>query len=394
MSRQALSECPCCGRQRIRIFHEVEAAPVNSVLNLATREAALNFPTRPVRLGFCEDCGFIFNAAFDPSMVEYSARCEESQGCSPTFRSWHEGLARRLIERYALRDKKIVEIGCGKGEFLSLLCELGCNRGVGFDPAYVPGRNASAAVSRMEFISDYYSERYAGHRGDFVCCKMTLEHISNAGDFVRMVRRSLDNAPATSVFFQVPNVTRILEEIAFWDIYYEHCSYFSTGSLSRLFLRCGFEVLDVGREYDDQYLTLEATPLDGMHPGPQLGDDLEQLRGAVSRFAGQVPVRVAEWRERLREYRDSGRRVVIWGSGSKGVTFLATLDVPGAVGFVVDINPNKQGNYMAGSGIKIVSPACLSEYGPDVVIIMNPVYRDEIIAELTRMDLNPEVITT
>jgi len=68
-------------------------------------------------------------------------RCEETQGFSPFFRAWHEGLAQRLIDRYSLRAKKIIEIGCGKGEFLALLCDLGHNRGIGFDPAYVPERN-------------------------------------------------------------------------------------------------------------------------------------------------------------------------------------------------------------------------------------------------------------
>ena len=394
MSLSSQRDCPACGYRRISIFHEVEAAPVNSVLNLATREEALNFPTRPVRLGFCEQCGFIFNVAFDPAMVEYSSRCEETQGFSPAFRGWHESLAQRLIERYALRDKKIVEIGCGKGEFLDLLCELGPNRGIGFDPAYIPERNARPATHRIEFIRDYYSERYAGHRGDFVCCKMTLEHIGDVCDFVNMIRHSLDRASQTKVFFQVPNVMRILDELAFWDIYYEHCSYFSAGSLSRLFRRAGFEILGVGREYADQYLTLEAAPLVCSHPCPTLENDLDLIRASVSRFAALVPTRIAEWRERLQRYRDAGRRVVIWGSGSKGVTFLVTLDVPGAVGFVVDINPNKQGNYMARTGLEIVGPDFLRDYRPEVVIVMNPVYREEILADLAKMELQPEVITT
>jgi SAM-dependent methyltransferase len=385
--------CFCCGQRCIRIFHEVEAAPVNSVLNLTTRESALSFPTRPVRLGFCEACGFIFNTVFDKSMVEYSSRCEESQGCSATFRKWQEGLARKLVERYALRNKKLIEIGCGKGEFLNLLCELGANTGIGFDPAYIPERNTSPAAARIQFIRDYYGEKYTDHRGDFVCCKMTLEHISDVGGFVRMVRRSLEGAPATKVFFQVPNAQRILNEAAFWDIYYEHCSYFTAGSLARLFERAGFAILALGCEYDDQYLTLEAAPTNGVGPQAVSTGDMDALRTAVSRFAARVQTHVAQWRERLRGYRDAGRRVVVWGSGSKGVTFLATVDVRDAVGCVVDINPNKQGCYMAKTGLEIVSPEFLRRYRPDVVIVMNPVYREEIIADLNRMALQPAVLT-
>jgi hypothetical protein len=62
---------------------------------------------------------------------------------------------------------------------------------------------------------------------------MTLEHIAPTGDFVGAVRRAVGDDPQTVVFFQVPDVIRILKEQAFWDIYYEHCNYFSAGSLAR-----------------------------------------------------------------------------------------------------------------------------------------------------------------
>ena len=159
--------CPSCGSDQVGTFYEAPSAPVNSVLLLPSREQALVFPTGEVRLVFCEVCGFIHNAAFDRCLVEYSARCEETQGFSPHFRSWHEGLARRLIDRYSLRDKKIIEIGCGKGEFLALLCELGKNRGIGFDPAYIPERSASGSANRIHFISDFYTEKDRSLRGRF-----------------------------------------------------------------------------------------------------------------------------------------------------------------------------------------------------------------------------------
>jgi hypothetical protein len=83
------------------------------------------------------------------------------------------------------------------------------------------------------------------------------------------VWRSLRNSPNASVFFQVPDVLRVLEEEVFWDVYYEHCSYFSMGSLARVFRATGFDVVDVRREYSDRYLTIEARPCDGgMPPHP------------------------------------------------------------------------------------------------------------------------------
>ena len=73
---------------------------------------------------------------FDSSLQEYCQNCEESQHVSPTFTKFARELAQRWIDRYDLHNKTILEIGCGKGEFLTLICELGNNRGIGIDPTY------------------------------------------------------------------------------------------------------------------------------------------------------------------------------------------------------------------------------------------------------------------
>ena len=84
-------------------------------------------------------------------------------------------------------------------------------------------------------------------------------------------------------------------------------------------------------------------------------DDLENLKTFVQDFATQVPRRIAEWRTRLESYREKGFKTVVWGAGSKGVTFLSTLNVPGAVEYVVDINPYMSAHYMAKTGLEIVN---------------------------------------
>jgi SAM-dependent methyltransferase len=373
------------------IFYELESVPVHSVLLLPTREEALNYPKGDIALGFCQACGFISNVAFDPSRHEYSSRYEATQTFSPTFSAFAHRLARRLIDQYDLRGKDILEIGCGQGEFLTLLCELGGNRGVGFDPAYVRERSESPAQDRITFIKDFYSERYADYQSDFVCCKMTLEHVQHTADFVSTVRRSLGDQSKAIVFFQVPDVRRILQEVAFWDIYYEHCSYFSLGSLARLFRRCGFEVMNLAREYEGQYLMIEARPGDGKGGAflePE--DDLEDLAREVAYFSEHYPPKLDAWRRDLQRMRQTGRRAVIWGAGSKGVAFLTTLHIEDEIEYAVDINPYKPGTYMAGTGQEIVGPEFLREYRPDVVIVMNPIYEEEIRQLTEGLGLTPE----
>lgn len=395
MSEQ--TACPSCSSPELRVFHRAKGVPVNSCLSLETREEALGFPRGDIALAFCESCGFIFNAAFDASLLEYSERYDPTQAFSGTFNRWHLKLAENLVEQYGLQGKRIIEIGCGKGEFLTMLCELGANFGIGFDPAVDPERTRAPKAGEAKFVQDFYSEQYADHRGDFVCCKMTLEHIAPTASFMSTVRRAVGDDPNTVVFFQVPDVLRILEERAFWDIYYEHCNYFSAGSLARLFRRAGFSVEAVGRDYDDQYLMIDCRPTDGGEPSAPLAqeDDLSQLNALVEEFSGQLPSALDGWRAKVRGFRDEGKRVVIWGAGSKGVAFLTTLGFgEGDVELAVDINPHRRGQFMATTGQEIVGPDQLKDRTPDVVIVMNPIYRREIEADLGKLGLAPEVLTT
>jgi SAM-dependent methyltransferase len=292
-----------------------------------------------------------------------------------------------------LYGKDILEIGCGKGEFLLLLAELGGNRGVGFDPGYREERISGSAKHRVRFIKDFYSDQYAGHKADFVCCKMTLEHIHPTAQFIGTVRRAIGGQADTLVFFQIPDVTRVLRDCAFEDIYYEHCSYFSPGSLARLFRRSGFDVLNLETEYAGQYLTIDAKAAQGP-VGPPLAqeDDLALLAGYVAEFPARCDAKVTTWRHRVEHAVADGRKTVLWGSGSKGVSFLTTLGVGDGIEYVVDINPYRHGYFMPATGQRIVPPSFLKDYRPDAVIIMNAVYREEITRDLEAMGLHPEVL--
>ncbi len=387
--------CPNCGSSGMTPFYEIDDVPVHSVLLMPTQEKATSYPTGDIHLAFCSLCGFISNVAFNPELHEYSLRYEATQSYSPTFNRFHQDLAQSLIDRYDLQRKKIIEIGCGNGEFLILLCHLGDNTGIGFDPAYDESRIEHEAKKQITFIQDFYGEKYAKVAGDFVCCKMTLEHIPQTADFLSTVRRSIGDNLDTTVFFQIPNAGYVLDEVAFWDIYYEHCSYFTTASLTHLFLHTGFDVLNVFTEYDDQYLMIEARPSKSGFDKKENVDPLlvDQVKNKVNFFQSQIKERTKNWRTLLDDLHSRSQKVVIWGSGSKGVAFLTTLKVKDEIQFAVDINPHKHGTFMAGSGHKIVSPQFLAEYRPDVVIVMNPVYRDEIQKDLENMNLSPKMMS-
>jgi SAM-dependent methyltransferase len=386
--------CPACAEPAGVVVQEQDRIPLNSMLLLDDGEAR-DFPTGSMRLVFCDACGFLFNAAFDRRLAEYSGRYESSQAYSETFTAFARGLAQRWIDTYRIRGRTVLEIGCDKGDFLALMCELGDNRGIGIDPAADPARQRhSPAAGRMEFIADFYDERYSHLDADVVICRHTLEHIQPVREFMSTVRAAIGDRPDTLVLFELPEMIRILDDLAFWDVYYEHCSYFSPGSLARLFRRTGFEVLHVETDYDDQYLMIAARPSTIPAVGAPLPreDDLPRLRAAVASYRDRYGKAIDGWREEVRSRVAAGQRVVIWGGGSKGIAFITAVDLGDDLGVVVDINPYKQNRYLAGSGFRVVGPEFLRGHRPDLVIAMNPIYCDEIRAELARQGVTAEVV--
>jgi SAM-dependent methyltransferase len=380
------TRCPNCGAVRSHVFHQVAAVPVNSCLLFADRESAQSLESGDIDLAFCPDCSFIFNAAWKPERTVYSDLYEETQGFSPTFKAFHRELAERLIRRYDVVGKEIVEIGCGKGEFLSLLCELGGNDGIGYDPSFIPARRDGSSAN-VTFKREFFSETTVQSAPDLVCCKMTLEHIFETQCFAQAVRRVASPERGTIVFFQVPDVRRILAEAAFWDVYYEHCAYFSPSSLAHLFRNAGFEILCVSTSFDDQYLTIEARPTTReTTPLPESdGRDAEELARSVADYAAAATRSAAEWAAKVRATARRGGRTVLWGSGSKAVAFLSCVGVDQEIEYLVDINPYRQGKFVPGTGKQIVGPEFLGEYQPDLVLAMNPIYRAEIALDLERV---------
>jgi len=385
--------CQACGSTAVESFYELSNVPAHSCLLLPTRKEALAFPRGDIELVFCHDCGFIGNCRFDIGLNQYSAAYEETQAFSPRFLKFLDEICHDQIRRFGLGPgMTALEIGCGKGEFLTRLCELSGCSGIGLDPGYHPERNRSPAAGRISFIRDLYGPRYAHLQAEYVSCRHTLEHIGPVQDFMRLVRETIGKRPV-NVFFELPDMERVLETGVFWDIYYEHCTYFTRGSLARLFRAEGFDVQRLYKVYDGQYLMIEATPADGPTQArlPQ-ENDLETTAALVRKFRKEVEKRIRELSEAARRWQNEGKTLAIWGSGSKCVALMSSLDLGDSLRAIVDINPHKHGKFLAGSGWEIQGPNALAELRPDAVIIMNSIYTEEIRHELATRGLQPQLL--
>ncbi|MCA9001694.1 MAG: SAM-dependent methyltransferase, partial [Planctomycetes bacterium] len=155
----------------------------------------------------------------------------------------------------------------------------------------------------------------------------------------------------------------------------------------RLFAAAGFRVCDLSLVYSGQYLHLVAEPAarasEPAHPVAPI------LKGVES-FQVSVGQAISRWHSFLRDQPPGS--VALWGSGSKATGFLTTVGSHDKIDCVVDINPDKHGRFVAGSGHEIVAPATLCERNIETLIIMNPIYEDEIRRDVQALCLNPRML--
>lgn len=373
--------CPACEAGPLRVFCEMPDVPVFCNVLWDSEAKAKAAPRGDIVLGFCACCGHVYNTAFDPRRVAYSPHYENSLHFSPHFQSYAEALAHRLVETYDVHEKDVIEIGCGKGEFLALLCRAGGNRGLGFDASFDPAR-LGPAPEGLEVIRDHYSRAHRDRLADLIVCRHVLEHIDEPLPFTNWVREAAGLRSGSAVYFEVPNVLFTLEDLGIWDLIYEHCSYFSPHSLARLFRRCGFSLARLYTAYGDQFLCVEARA-----EGPDLvatlpGPELAALSNLVDGFARHHAAKIATWRSALAAWHAEGKRVALWGTGSKGVTFINVIPEARQLAAVIDLNPNKHGRHVPGTGHVVTSPTAHAAGSLDTVLVMNPVYEAEIRSQL------------
>jgi SAM-dependent methyltransferase len=380
--------CPLCTSPNTEIFFERRGVPVHQNVVCADAEEARNFTRGDLVLAFCKACGFVFNAAFDPTRLRYSAAYDNTQSFSPYFKGYMAELGESLVTKYDLRDKTVVEVGCGKGEFLRLLCRNGRNLGIGFDPSYIgPDMTEQGAVRFVRSFYDFDQNHYAP---DFVCCRHVIEHVQSPLEMLRAVRRGLGDRMNSHVFFETPTLPWILDTVTFWDFFYEHCSYFTPESLTWAFREAGFDVLESYSIFDGQYISVEAKPASASRT-PELATPcfVQNLWSKIQSFQAQLKQRMETCAAKINAFNRAGG-CAIWGAAAKGTTLVNTID-PGndRVRYLVDINPAKQGKFVPGTGHRIVSPGYLKEQGGNVagIVNMNPNYLEENRAILAGLSL-------
>lgn len=381
--------CPACRGSRTTPFLELGDAPAFCNVQWDTRAQAQQTTMGPIALSACLDCGHVFNHAFDAARMAYAPGYENSQHASSVFRAYAERLVDRLVATHGIRGRAVVDIGCGRGDLLALICERGGNQGYGFDPSYA-GKTAPGQpfTIRREYFG---AEQAAAIKPALVSCRHVLEHVEDPVAFLRVLHDALAASGDDAVLYlEVPSGEELLSALGLWDYLYEHVGYFSARSLQAVLHAAGFEVLAMQRDFGGQFLCAEARIATG--PRPQAATDAQASEESVRAAARGMLERLNHWRAWAEGLPANGR-CSLWGAGSKGVMFLNLLGLqaPGKVNRVIDQNADKHGRYVSGTGQEIIGPETLRGSDIEQIVLMNGIYEAEVRARLDSLGLAPQL---
>ena len=385
--------CPVCGSDAVDALFRAADVPVFCNVQWESRERAFAATRASLEIDVCHRCGHAHNAAFREELVAYAPGYDNSQHFSTTFQAYARSLVDRLVVTHGLKGASIVDIGCGRGDLLTMLAQRSGGRGFGFDPS--ASSTAGQPAPGVTIFRKLFSREDAQEiRPALVCCRHVLEHVVDPIGFLAGIRESLEATGAPVLYIEVPNGEQLLRDGAIWDYIYEHYSYFSASSLAIVLEAAGFEVVALREDFGGQFLCAEVRPAHRSGKRPSAArrvPDSSEIAAAAERFRAKV----ARWRDWASEIGIAGRTATIWGAGSKGVMFLNLLglDAPKPIDFAVDQSRNKHHRFLAVRGQEIVPPEHLAGSNVDEIVVMNPLYRGEIEERLRGMGLAPRVLT-
>jgi Methyltransferase domain/C-methyltransferase C-terminal domain len=325
-------------------------------------ESAKLAPIGDVELVQHPSSGLVHNRAFNPALLTYDPDYQNEQACSAAFRQHLVQVLDTILRNVKLEDVG-VEIGCGKGYFLEMLCGAGADV-YGYDPVY-EGTNP-------RITKQYFGDGRMDVLPDYVVLRHVLEHIPEPWQFLDHLRAQCK--ATTRIYIEVPCFDWIVANNAIYDIFYEHVNYFTLDALRNAFTTN----IEAGRFFGGQYIYLLADLSAFNSPQNFDGSRFEKLD--LDKYL----------RPLLDKRIDRTRNIFVWGAGAKGVTFsnlLGRLGIP--IRAIIDINPAKQKRFCGGSGIPIISPAmAVGEISDADVFVMNPVYLTEIRALVADVNAN------
>ena len=381
--------CRSCGGKDLDVFLSLGDMPLSDGL-LAADDLARQEPRYPLDVAFCPDCALV-------QILETVAPERLFGADYPYFSSFTDALLRhsaanveaRIAEQRLDGNSLVAELASNDGYLLQYYLARGIPV-LGIDPA--PGPVAAARARGVETLQAFFGRDLAlqlaadGRGADVLHANNVLAHVADTNGFVAGIEILLKDAGVAVI--EVPYVKELIDRGEFDTIYHEHLCYFSVTALTLLFQRHGLSLnrvepltihggslrLFVGkRERSDRSLT------EHLRVEHQAGvDRLEYYAG----FSARVNRIRSELNALLDGLKRQGARIAAYGAAAKGTILLNFAGVGREVlEFVADRNVHKQGRYVPGVRLPIVSPGRILEEQPDYLLILPWNFKEEIMGQ-------------
>jgi 2-polyprenyl-3-methyl-5-hydroxy-6-metoxy-1,4-benzoquinol methylase len=265
--------------------------------------------------------------------------------------------AKYFIEKYNLRDKKVLEVGCGDGNFLNILRASGV-KAYGNEPS-TPFRELALKKGLNvddKFVNENY--KHADIPFDAVISREVMEHVPAPVEFLRNIRKLLK--PEGHILIEVPNFEKAIRELRYYDMFPDHLSYFTKESLTAAMLLSGYSNVEIFYGMEDEFIYAIAK-------NRSLSSSmLIKAKNSIQ----------SEFEKLFNEY----NYIVVWGAGGKGISALGSLNDSSKIKYIVDSDPYKQGRYIPSAGILVKSPEDLFDDNEvELIVLTNLAYTDEIL---------------
>lgn len=375
--------CPVCDGAQIRPVIRIPGVPVLCNFLYSSADAARKVDRGDIELVLCLHCGHLYNASFNPGAVNYRPGYENALHCSGCYRTYAQEQADSLLQRYRLAGSTVIDIGCGSGYFLELLQNRGQCPGIGFEPAMDADSVTTSSARHIRIIADTFSSRYRDIQAKLYAARHVVEHLADPLSFLQTVRSAMIDWESV-LYLEVPDSSSMLARCSAWELIYEHYSYFTAHSLIYLLHRAGFSTGEPRSVFNGQFLAVEARPSQptGSAETHRLQNGIARTVQLTERFIDCYRSQRHRVKELLLKEQEQGRRLVLWGAGSKGIAFVNAIRESAEISCLIDINPAKQGKYIPGTGHEVMPPEYLADHRPDTVLIANNIYHEEIRARL------------
>ena len=405
--------CIACGHALSPLM-TLDDMPASAQNIPAASELAEDHPLS-LTLCQCPSCGLV---QFDTEPVDYYRDVIRAGGGTRTMtRLRHKEYARLLtaMQEHHIHGRRIVEVGCGRGEFLRMWQNLAEDpegaaalaRDQARDPLsgqpnaaplhLVGLEHKPSLVEEANAVADKKYRVYEGFATGDVCYPEGpfdafvqfnfLEHQPDPCDMLRNIGRNLK--PQALGLITVPSFDYILRYNGYYELLRDHIANYTEFTLQKLLQDCGFELLSMDLVNRDtiEAIVRKADPdeLSELHYSGRL-IDVSALRDSYDRLSASVNAHIDHLSE-------SRRTMAIWGASHQGFTLAATTKLGGRVEYIIDSAPFKQGRFSPASHIPIVAPDYAVAHPVDEILIVAPGYTDEIAGIIReRFDENVRIL--